>query len=50
MAVSVTSNICSSMSSLSVIPNDKIRFKCVNQYDGEDIKRLYHADNLDVLN
>ena len=38
------------MSSLSVIPNDKIRFKCVNQYDGEDIKRLYHADNLDVLN
>lgn len=50
MAVSVTSNICSSISSLSVIPNDKIRFKCVNQYDGEDIKRLYHADNLDVLN
>ncbi len=50
MAVSITSNMCSSISSFSVVPNDNIRFKCMNQYEGEDIKRLYHADNLDVLN
>lgn len=50
MAVRITSNICSSPSSRSFVPQNGIRFRPVNHYNGTKIKRLYHADNLDVLN
>ncbi len=50
MAVRVTSNICPASSALSLVPKSEIVFRPVNQYDGTGIKRLYHADNLDVLN
>ena len=50
MAVGVTSNTCSTVSSISLVPQDKIRFRCTTDYSGDFIKRLYHADNLDVLN
>ena len=49
MAVSVTANTCSTLSSLSVVPKDEIIFRPINNYDRPEIKRLYHADNLDVL-
>lgn len=49
MAVSITSKICSNESMLNMTPNDQINFNCINQYNGNDIKRLYHADNIDVL-
>lgn len=50
MAVSISSTNCSTLSSISVTPQKEINFRCTNQYKGTDIKRLYHADNLDVLN
>ena len=50
MAVRVTSNICPASSALSLVPKSEIVFRPVNQYDGTGLKRLYHADNLDVLN
>lgn len=50
MAVGVTSTSCSTISSVSIVPQKEISFKCLNDYKGNDIKRLYHADNLDVLN
>lgn len=50
MAVSISSTNCSTLSSISVTPQKEIKFRCTNQYKGTDIKRLYHADNLDVLN
>ena len=50
MAVRITSNISSSPSLRSLVPKNEISFRPVNQYDGTAIKRLYHADNLDVLN
>lgn len=50
MAVSVISNHCSTEKSISTIPQDEIKFKCVNKQDVDAVKRLYHADNLDVLN
>ena len=50
MAVRITSNISSSTSLRSLVPKNEISFRPVNQYDGTEIKRLYHADNLDVLN
>lgn len=50
MAVSISSTNCSTLSSISVTPQKEIGFRCTNQYKGTDIKRLYHADNLDVLN
>ena len=50
MAVRITSNISSSPSLRSLVPKNEISFRPVNQYDGTEIKRLYHADNLDVLN
>lgn len=50
MAVRVTSNISPASSALSLVPKSEIVFRPVNQYDGTGIKRLYHADNLDVLN
>ena len=50
MAVGITSNTCSTISSISLVPKDQIRFRCTNDYSGDLIKRLYHADNLDVLN
>ena len=50
MAVRITSNISTSTSLRSLVPKNEISFRPVNQYDGTEIKRLYHADNLDVLN
>lgn len=50
MAVSISSSTRSNITSVSVAPQEDIRFKCTTQYSGDDIKRLYHADNLDVLN
>ena len=50
MAVRITPNISSSPSLRSLVPKNEISFRPVNQYDGTEIKRLYHADNLDVLN
>lgn len=50
MAVSISSSTCSTISSVSVASRDEITFECTNQYEGKNIKRLYHADNLDVLN
>lgn len=49
MATGITSSTCSTELSVSVNPSENIRFKDVNGYEGSDIKRLYHADNLDVL-
>ena len=48
MAVRITSNISSSPSLRSLVPKNEISFRPVNQYDGTEIKRLYHADNLDA--
>lgn len=50
MAVGIASNTCSTLSSLSFVPQKEISFRPVRQYGGDSIKRLYHADNLDVLN
>lgn len=49
MATSVASIACSTLSTITVDPLKDIHFKCINNYKGKDIKRLYHADNLDVL-
>ena len=49
MATSVTSIVRSTLSSVSTVPLKDIHFKCTNDYSGKSIKRLYHADNLDVL-
>lgn len=49
MAVSIVSNTRSTVSSVSRVPQDAVKFKCTSNYSGEAIKRLYHADNLDVL-
>ena len=49
MATSVTSIVRSTLSSVSTVPLKDIHFKCTNDYTGKSIKRLYHADNLDVL-
>ncbi len=35
---------------LNLVPKSDIRFRQTNSYDGNAIKRLYHADNIDVLN
>lgn len=50
MAVGITSNKCTTEASVSLVPQEEIRFRCTTDYSGEAIKRLYHADNLDVLN
>ena len=50
MAVGITSRDCSTKSSISVVPQRELRFKCTTEYNGRLIKRLYHADNIDVLN
>ena len=50
MAVGITANSCSTISTISVIPQNEISFKCIREYNGTAIKRLYHADNLDALN
>lgn len=49
MAVSVSSSNCNTISSISLTSKNGIKFHCATQYEGEEIKRLYHADNLDVL-
>lgn len=36
--------------SLSMIPKQVIEFKCIKESKNLQIKRLYHADNIDVLN
>ena len=50
MAVGITSYTCATVSSVSTVPKNKARFRSVTDYEGKFIKRLYHADNLDVLN
>lgn len=50
MAVGVSSKFCSTVSSISIVPQATMKFKCTTNYCGETIKRLYHADNIDVLN
>lgn len=50
MAVGITSYTCATVSSVSTVPKNKTRFRSVTDYEGKFIKRLYHADNLDVLN
>ena len=50
MAVGITSNTCTTISSISLVPHNQVQFRCTTDYNGESIKRLYHADNLDVLN
>lgn len=49
MAVSITSNNCSTLTNVALTPKNHIDFKCINEYHGTNIKRLYHADNIDVL-
>ena len=43
MAVSVISNHCSTEKSISTIPQDEIKFKCVNKQDVDAVKRLYES-------
>lgn len=50
MAVGITSYTCATVSSVSTVPQNGVRFRNVTDYKGKSIKRLYHADNLDVLN
>ena len=38
-----------SIHALNIAPQNEVRFRIVREYTGEDIKRLYHADNIDVL-
>ena len=49
MAVNTTSNNCITVSTATLIPQGDLNFKCTTDYMGSFIKRLYHADNLDVL-
>lgn len=49
MAVSVSSNNLISIHALNIVPQNEVHFRTVREYNGEDIKRLYHADNIDVL-
>lgn len=50
MAVSVAYNNSNySTSTLRLVPKQEIRFFQTQHNQGKDIKRLYHADNLDVL-
>lgn len=50
MAVSIPISNIPIVAPLALVPNQSISFKCENNYRGDTIKRLYHADNLDVLN
>jgi len=50
MAVSIPINNIHQASNLTIEPQSNIKFNCVQDSEGNDIKRLYHADNLDVLN
>ena len=49
MAVSISISNKPAVAPLSLVPNQSISFRCENNYRGDAIKRLYHADNLDVL-
>ena len=49
MAVSINSSNKTD-NQQSFLPQEDIKFKCIQDYQGKEIKRLYHADNLDVLN
>ena len=50
MAVGITSYKCATVSSVSTKPQKGVKFRSVTGYKGNLIKRLYHADNIDVLN
>lgn len=50
MAVGITSNICTNLSAVSVVPVVGTKFVPVKGTDNGTIRRLYHADNIDVLN
>ena len=49
MAVSISISNNPAVAPLTLVPNQSISFRCENNYSGDAIKRLYHADNLDVL-
>ena len=50
MAVGITSYKRATVSSVSTKPQKGVKFRSVTGYKGNLIKRLYHADNIDVLN
>lgn len=50
MAVGITSYKRATVSSVSTKPQKEVKFRSVTGYKGNLIKRLYHADNIDVLN
>lgn len=49
MAVGISSCIKATLGDISVSPDEEIEFKCLNDYKDKFIRRLYHADNIDVL-
>lgn len=49
MAVGISSNIATSQS-LNFVPNYSTQFQQLKWHNGAGIKRLYYADNIDVLN
>ncbi len=49
MAVGIAYNI-RNYSPLKLVPKAEVHFKQTQRNQGDGIKRLYHADNLDVLN
>lgn len=49
MAVSIPINSCFSTLSVATNPKQEINFKCLKECNDFRIKRLYHADNIDVL-
>lgn len=50
MAVGVSCGSHTSSKVLSFVPRQKIDFHCIQDCDCTEIKRLYHADNIDALN
>ena len=50
MAVGIASYKRATVSSVSTKPQKEVKFRSVTGYKGNLIKRLYHADNIDVLN
>lgn len=50
MAVGVSCGSHTSSKALSFAPQQKIDFHCIQDCNCTEIKRLYHADNIDALN
>lgn len=49
MAVGISSSKKATLGDISILPDEKIEFRCLHDYKENTIKRLYHADNIDVL-